>query len=307
MSDLTQLSLLKFDSSKMPTLADVATITANILHDAGIFEFATEARMLVCHGLDISAIELITHAMCQIDKQSLWALEGLIKRRIGGEPVGRIIGVKEFYGFKFHLSADTLEPRSDTETLVDSVLEDFDGRQNLPLKLLDIGTGTGAIIVSLLKNLPFATAFASDINENALLTARKNAAEAGILDRVLFINTNWCAGIGQKFDVIVSNPPYIRPDIIATLASEVKDYDPIIALDGGEDGLDAYRDIFTQCSSKIDNMGKLYLEIGFDQRESVCILAAATGWKFVRYVKDLGANDRVLIFARQSIEKMSNL
>jgi release factor glutamine methyltransferase len=279
-----------------PTLAQAVRMKAAELDRSGVAEPAREARLLACHAFDIGSIEWITNSCVQLTLQQMQSLDRLINRRISGEPIGRIVGEKEFYGCRFFLSADTLEPRTDTETLVDVVRGDMLALGNKPVTILDIGTGTGAIIVSLLCNLPNATGAASDVSVGALKTARKNAALNAVEDRILFVKTSWSEGIEQKFSAIVSNPPYIRSEIIPTLAGEVKDHDPYLALNGGKDGLDAYREIFTQCSGKLNKAGKLYLEIGYDQSDPVRALAGENGWKFVRLVKDYGKNDRVLVF-----------
>ena len=283
---------------EMPTLAQIIQQTAAKLKDSAISDFSMEARLLIAHAFGFGSVEMITRDSMQISKDQAGYLNGLIDRRIAGESIGRIAGKKEFYGLPFSLSEEVLEPRADTEILVDEVLNDYRMRDNRPVKILEMGTGSGAIIVSLLANIPHAQAIASDISDEALNIALKNARNNQVCDRVGFIKSDWSKGIGEFFDVIVSNPPYIRSAIVETLASEVKNHDPLLALDGGEEGLDAYQSIFTRCSSKLNKNGKLYLEIGYDQAESVVDLAHKTGWQFVRLAKDLGNNDRVVVFRR---------
>ncbi len=282
------------------TLAAAIASGARQLNSAGIIDHARQARMLACHAFDVDTLEVITQPSRPISNQQSEKFKHYCQRRIAGEPIGRIVGKKEFYGLSFNLSKDTLEPRSDTECLVDAILADLKDTDTAPntapKNILDIGTGTGAIIISLLCNLPDTIGVESDISAEALQTAANNAIINGVDERVLFVQTNWCEAIEQKFDVIVSNPPYIRTDTIATLSREVKDHDPRVALDGGSDGLDAYREIFTQCLSNIGIGGRLYLEICHDQAGMVCALANQSGWKFDRLIKDLGANDRVLVF-----------
>ena len=280
----------------LPTQAEAIASAARQFKNSGITNAAGDARLLACQAFGIDGVELITKSSTQVTDQQNEAFRQLCERRMAGEPVGRMIGEKEFYGLTFALSKSTLEPRSDTETLVDGVLEDWQKTADASTTILELGTGTGAIITSLLSNLPGAKAVATDISQEALATARKNAQTNQVSERVMFIQTNWAEGLDQKFDIIVSNPPYIKTDIIATLANEVKSHDPHLALDGGADGLDAYREIFTQCSSKLASLGKLYLEIGYDQGESVRMLGQRAGWKFERLIKDIGKNDRVLVF-----------
>ncbi len=278
------------------TLGEVQRLASTEMRESGIDDFSLEARLLVCHVFEISAVELISKAGLKTDVCQIAKLRNLISRRRGGEPIGRILGEVEFYGLQFKLCENTLQPRPDTETLVDAVRADFQNDNSKIARILDIGTGAGAVIISLLYNMPSVSGIATDIDNDALGMAKQNAVTNGVDDRIEFVNTSWSADISGNFDVIVSNPPYIRSETIPTLACEVKDHDPLIALDGGDDGLDAYREIFTQCSQKIVRTGKLYLEIGYDQAELVCDLAKLTNWKFIRLIKDLGKNDRVLVF-----------
>lgn len=279
------------------TLGEALQKTSTALNDAGIAGAFQEARLLLCHVFNIDTIELIGGESKSAEKGGLERLAKVVERRLKGEPVSRITGTIEFYGLAFKLSANTLVPRSDTGTLVDGVLADLQSANEACPRVLDIGTGTGAIIISILHNVPKAVGTATDIDSKALEMARLNTAENGVADRLKFVRSDWCGDVEGEFDIIVSNPPYIETATIAGLAVEVKSFDPLIALDGGKDGLDAYRNIFTQCSQNIAKNGRLYLEIGYDQCEAVVELATQTQWKFVRLIKDLGANDRVLVFA----------
>ncbi len=280
------------------TLGEALTKTARSLEENGIQQSSQEARMLLCHLLNFSNVDLISQSAKLLGPLEQDNLDKMLSRRLAGVPVNRIIGSKEIYGLEFKLSKDVLEPRSDTETLIDSVLADLKNRGSENLKILDIGTGSGAIIISLLHHLPKAQGIATDISVNAIDAAKANAALNQVDKRMSLVRTSWCEGIADKFDVIVSNPPYIQSEIIATLSTEVKDHDPALALDGGSDGLVAYRQILEQTPLILENKGKLYLEIGYDQAESVSALAKARGWQHLLTVKDLGGNDRVLVFER---------
>lgn len=281
-------------------LIQIIQQTKTRLSDVGIEASAQEARMLVSHAFGLNSTELISRNSDLFSQEQNEALQALVSRRIAGEPVGRIIGRKEFFGYSFRLSKETLEPRSDTELLVEEILKDVEDNPLGYLKILDIGTGTGAIAISLLDNIEYASAIASDISAGALAIAKQNANDNGVEKRLVLVNTSWCDGIGGPFDIIVSNPPYIRTEVLASLAVEVQNHDPMTALDGGEDGLSAYREILTQAYSKLTVTGRLYLEIGFDQHKSVCNLAEKLGWNFVRLAKDYSGNDRVLVFDRSS-------
>lgn len=276
------------------TLSQAMLMAGRQLGDAGILENKKESRLLASHAFGLCAVELIANASDIVDPCQYEILQTYVARRLEREPVARIIGSTEFYGNTFLVSEATLDPRSDTETLVDVVLDEIRGHRTDALRILDIGTGSGVIVISLLHKLPHAIGVASDICPQALKTARINAQ--ALSERVSFVETRWCQGINDKFDVIVSNPPYIKSGVIETLACEVKEHDPVIALDGGADGLDAYRCILNQCSGKLSDGGKLFLEIGFDQMDGVCALADENGWKFLRMERDIGGNERVLVF-----------
>ena len=283
-------------------MAAVLRRTADELRHCGIAEFSQEARLLVAHVLGFSSADLISQSSKLIENELLVSLDALIARRKNGEPVFRIIGKREFYGLDFEISKDVLEPRPDTETLVDQVLEDFSSNACDDLRILDIGTGSGAIIISLLRNLPKAKGLASDISSLALGVAKKNAKLNGVEKRVAFVQANWCEGIAGRFDIIVSNPPYIGSEVIETLAGEVKNHDPRVALDGGADGLDAYRHILAQTPLIMNKSGKLYLEIGYDQVESVVVLAKKYAWRHLQTIKDMGGHERVVVFSVYQFE-----
>jgi len=289
--------VFELDNIATMTRGEALKITSAVLNDAGIAEAFQEARLLLCHVFNIDTIELIGGESERAGSNGLKRLAKVVERRLKGEPVSRIIGAIEFYGLPFKLCANTLVPRSDTGTLVDGVLGDLQSENKACPRVLDIGTGTGAIIISILYNMPKAVGTATDIDGRALEIAGLNAAENGVADRLKFVKSDWCGDVEGEFDIIVSNPPYIQTATIPRLAIEVKGFDPLIALDGGKDGLDAYRNIFTQCSQNIAKNGRLYLEIGYDQCEAVVELAKQSKWKFVRLIKDLGANDRIVVFA----------
>ena len=218
--------------------------------------------------------------------------EDAVTRRLAGEPLSRIIGTQEFWSLEFELSPDTLDPRQDTETLVAAVLERYG--KTPPQRILDIGTGTGCILIALLHEWPQATGVGTDLSAGAIAVARRNAARNKVGDRALFVQTAWAQGISGPFDLIVSNPPYIRRDVIPNLDANVQNYDPILALDGGVDGLDAYRAILTEMKTLLAPGGRMFLEIGYDQSESVPRLVANIGATPERIIPDLGGNPRVV-------------
>jgi release factor glutamine methyltransferase len=238
-----------------------------------------DARLMIGAVTRLDLTGLITKA-----EQRLTAFEGarlkdLARRRIGGEPVARLLGHKEFWGLDFQLSPATLVPRPDTETLIEAALDILraDGVATRALRIADLGTGSGAILLALLNELPHATGVGTDISLAALQTARANAARLGLGARATFAAGNFAAAIAVPCDLIVSNPPYIRTGDIQTLSTEVREHDPHRALDGGDDGLDAYRLIVSQAAGLLAPGGTLILEIGQHQSDDVTRLAHAAG------------------------------
>jgi release factor glutamine methyltransferase len=210
-----------------------------------------------------------------------------------GEPVARILGHAEFWGLDFKLNPATLVPRPDTETLVEAVLE---GVRRFPetLTLCDLGTGSGAIAIALLTELEEAQAVATDISEEALAAARANAEAHHVVERMRFVNVDFADGPEGPCDVVVANPPYIRSGAIAELPAEVNEHDPRVALDGGPDGLAAYRAILRRAESLLADHGFFAFEVGYDQGESVAALCRETGLSDVLIRRDLAGRERVV-------------
>ncbi len=215
-------------------------------------------------------------------------LQLFIKRRLAGEPVAKIIGKKGFWKDEFIVSKDVLDPRPDSETLIEAVLSKFPNKTE-PLRILDLGTGSGCLLLSLLGEYKNATGIGLDISEKALEIARQNAHTC----RVTFVQRDMRKDLSDlgRFDIMVSNPPYIPTVEIQTLDKDVKEYDPLLALDGGADGLDFYRALAKQHLAPT-----LFIEIGKDQENQIIPLFEQQGWKFVQSWKDLGGITRVLYF-----------
>ena len=245
----------------------------------GIDSAALDARLLAGAALHLDLTSLIAQGARQLTREEADRLDAFALRRIAGEPVARILGIREFWGLPLTLSADTLVPRPDTETIVEAALETLraEDRGNDALRIADIGTGTGAILLALLTELPKATGIGTDLSAAAIETATANARHLGLAPRADFIVSDYASGLSGAFDLIVSNPPYIRSADIAALAVEVRDHDPHLALDGGPDGLDAYRRIAPQAAELLSPGGLLVLEIGQGQDEDVARLVAAAG------------------------------
>ncbi len=264
---------------------------------AGIVDVSSDARTLVAGVIGLNGTELITRDRDIVSSDNVERVLAAARRRLNGEPVHRILGQREFYGMTFALSPETLEPRPDTEVLVDTLLELLQGRQG-PLRILDMGTGTGIICISLLANLPNSTGIALDISADAVATARRNAAENGVGERLDVRLSNWFDNVTGRFDVIVSNPPYIASAHIADLDREVREFDPTAALDGGADGLAAYRAIARSAGQFLAPEGIVGLEIGWDQRLSVTRLFEENGFRLLAEARDYGGQDRVLVFCQ---------
>jgi release factor glutamine methyltransferase len=247
---------------------------------AGSIESAElDARILVGAALGLDLTELIAAGRKLLTADQSLRIEDFARRRCRGEPVARIIGGKEFWGLPLQLSAATLVPRPDTETVVELALEMLraDTRPDRRLRIGDIGTGSGAILLALLSELPDGYGVGTDISEAALRTARTNATNLGLADRAGFVACCYAAALSDRFDLIASNPPYIRSAEIAGLATEVRDHDPLDALDGGADGLDAYRAIIPQAVGLLAERGALVVEVGHTQSEDVRQLMSAAG------------------------------
>lgn len=262
---------------------------------------ATEVRLLAEWAFELSRLELVTKADTPVDPAQIQVFDAAIVRRMAGEPVHRIMGYRDFFGMRLELSEATLEPRPDTEVLVELVLDLIKaaGRENEALAILDLGTGTGAIALALLTVLEDAKATITDISRNALETAAKNARALGLSGRVTAVEGKWFEPVEGRFDVIVSNPPYIPTAVVPTLDIEVREHDPLAALDGGADGLDPYRVIASQAAQHLKPTGLVSVEIGFDQAEEVVSIFEANGFALVELRKDLGGRDRALAFALQ--------
>ena len=254
-----------------------------------------DARFLAEAVLGFSASELLRHENDPISREGLTKLEAAGDRRIGGEPVARIIGEKAFYGRMFHLNSDTLVPRPETELVVTLALKALMAHPGPTI--LDLGTGTGSIAISLLAGLPKAQAVAIDMSVGALDAARINAQRHEVADRLSLSAGSWFDPLapGEQFDIIVSNPPYIETDVIPTLMPEVKDFDPILALDGGRDGLAAYRIILAGARDRLGPGGVLILEIGSSQGPAVTEIARTNGFLTIALEKDLAGLDRALV------------
>lgn len=280
------------------TLGGTLRLAKGELAAAGIADAAFDARLLVEHFSGTSRTEALTTPDRPLDSETVGAIMAAVARRARGEPVHRILGYREFHGLRLALSSETLEPRPDTETLVDAIapfLREIAGRER-ECRILDLGTGTGAIALALLKEVPGAVAMGVDISEDALQTAAANARSAGLSARFTPVLSDWFSQVSGKFHGIVSNPPYISTAELDDLQPEVRLFDPLRALDGGADGLDAYRIIATGSYAHLCSGGQIVVEIGYRQKEEVIAIFQEAGYRLVAAERDFGDNDRVLVF-----------
>jgi len=261
------------------TLRQAFVAAARILREAGIDTPELDARLLLRHATEVTQEDLLARPESMLAPESAARLEAAIARRVEREPVSRIIGMREFYGREFLIDRHTLDPRPDTETLIEAALETVEryGWREKPLSLLDLGTGTGCILLTLLAELPKAHGVGTDVSEAALALASENARRLGLESRASFAAADWLDGIEGEFDLVLANPPYIASGEIAGLAREVKDYDPLLSLDGGADGLDAYRRIAAKAAGILRRGGHLVVEIGASQADAVLGLFRAAG------------------------------
>jgi release factor glutamine methyltransferase len=251
---------------------------ADEFRKAGLESPELDARVLIGHALGLDHTGLVAAATQQLSDLTASQIERFAARRVAGEPVARIVGMREFWGLPLQVTRDVLVPRPESETIVALALDLIDraGPRTRPLRIADLGTGSGAILLALLSELPGATAVGTDMDVRALAVARGNAARLGLASRAAFAACDFGAALSGPFDLVVSNPPYIASAEIATLAVEVREHDPRRALDGGADGLAAYRAIVADAPRLLGPAGHLVLEIGAGQEAAVSGLFAAT-------------------------------
>ncbi len=280
--------------SDHPTFAEVLLSAVNAFDYAKFDTPQMDARLLLCHAADISHTKLISSMHDAVSENVQQRFSEFVARRIAFEPVHRIIGMREFYGRDFVLGSEALIPRPDTETLIDTVLSKFEDR-SAEMRILDLGTGSGVIAVTLACEFPNASVVAVDVSEDAVANCIENGEQLGVGGRLQVLHSDLFEKVSGKFDLIVSNPPYIPTADLEGLAPEVRLHDPLRALDGGADGMDFYRRIFARAKEFLKPDGMLALEFGFGQSDEISELAVANTFRDVSLHKDLGGIARVLI------------
>lgn len=265
---------------------------AATLAEAGVPEPMRDARLLLAHALGIAPERLTLHTGDPETPEAARRFEALVQARAARAPLSHLTGQRLFWGRSFHVTPDVLDPRPETETLVALALaEPF-------TRVLDLGTGTGAILLSLLAERPGASGVGADVSPAALAVAARNARAPGVSGRVELIRSDWCAGVEGRFDLIVSNPPYIALAEMAGLSPEVRDHEPHLALTDGADGLSAYRAIAAQAPAHLAPGGRLMVEIGATQGTEVAAILSAAGLQGATIHPDLDGRPRVVAARR---------
>jgi len=272
------------------------------LEAAGVAGPVIDARLLVEAAAEATRVEIVTDPYRALTPEQEARLADYLARRARREPVSHILGRKGFWKIMLQVTPDVLTPRPDTETVVEYVLRDFP--EPAAWTVLDLGVGSGAILLSILAERPAAKGLGVDVSEEALAVARENAANLGLAGRTALLRGDWTWGLGDAtFDLVVSNPPYIASEVIETLEPEVRDHEPRLALEGGPDGLDAYRTLAPEILRVLKPGGRFAVEIGCDQKDAVEALFREAGATGVTTVRDLGDRDRVVAGVKNPLEK----
>jgi len=286
--------------SETMTRVEALKHLGEVFRGVGIETAQRDARLLLLHAVGIEHMDLLREPRVSLGLNAARILQDHVAKRITRVPVARILGEWEFWSLPFTLVAESLVPRPDSETVVAAALIALKERRhnNDGLRILDLGTGSGCLLVSLLHEMKGALGVGVDIAPEAITIARHNAERNGVANRASFQEANWGAGITGPFDLIVSNPPYIVESVIDTLEPEVRVHDPRLALSGGEDGLEAYRAIADALAALLAPGGVVALEIGSDQAESVPAIYRARGYEIEGPFADFGARPRAIVLRR---------
>ncbi|WP_184722039.1 peptide chain release factor N(5)-glutamine methyltransferase [Caulobacter sp.] len=283
------------------TLVKAWTAAKDRLKDAGIDQPSIDARLMLEVAANVTRTEIVTDPYRELTEEQVATLNDYLERRAKREPVSHIIGRKGFWKILLQVNKNVLTPRPETEVIVDEVLKAYP--EQMGFSMLDLGVGSGTILLAVLAERPAAKGLGIDASDDALAVARENAANLDLNNRAAFMHGDWTAGLGDaSFDLVVSNPPYIPSKVIETLEPEVRDHEPRLALDGGEDGLDAYRLLAPEILRVLKPAGMFAVEIGYDQSADVEALFREAGAQQVRTVKDLSTHDRVVTGVKNPLE-----
>jgi len=289
-----KIMILLSDPSSSCLIRDALNHARHLLEEAGIDSARLDASVLLAHVLEVSNGQVTILAEKQLNNEQIEAFNALVARRQQSEPIAYILGKKEFWSLDFCVTRDTLIPRPDTETLVEAALKRMPGSAK-PITLLDIGTGTGCLLIALLKEFPGARGVGSDNSERALQVAKENAKRHNVDQRAEFTLSHWCDAIDGTFDLILSNPPYIALNDLASLMPDVARFEPHAALFAGNDGLDAYRALAPQIAARLNPGGYTLLEVGQGQAKEVIKFLRNEGLEVEAPVKDLAGVERCVV------------
>ena len=282
------------------TVSDAIDEAAHQLTGAGIDAARHEARLLLSHVTGLDLARLIAEPDWRLSEPDQTRFADLVERRARREPVSHLVGEREFWSLPFSVCPAVLDPRSDSETLIETALALFP-EEAAPISVLDLGTGSGCLLLALLHERPRACGIGTDASADALAVATENAARLGVADRVSFMRGDWGAALEGVFDLILCNPPYIAADDLAALSPEVAHFEPRLALDGGRDGLSAYRAILPDVARLLAPGGVALLELGADQTDFVAEIVVKTPLRFIDTRNDLAGIPRCMVIGNLSM------
>ncbi len=278
-------------------IKELLDYSSNFLKNAKILSYDLDALLILCNSLGVTKEEIVfSKVEDDLVQKNLEKIKSLLVRRSNKEPLSHIVGYRDFYDDKFLVNQDVLDPRPDSEILIESIFNVFINK-NSSIKALELGVGSGCLLLSVLKKFVNASGVGVDISKKALNVARKNAHKMNLEDRINFINSNWFKNIkDQEFDLIISNPPYIESEQIDSLQEEVKNFEPRIALDGGFSGLDCYKEIASDVNKFLKKEGYLFLEIGIGQEKEVIKIFQDSNLEFIEQKKRFGWHYQMFSF-----------
>lgn len=277
-------------------IIDILNNSKKLLESKNFKSPLLDCKILLSNVLNLTMGDLVFYYQENINDEKLEQLKKMLERRLNHEPISKIINKKSFWNYDFYVNKNVLDPRPDSESLIEMVLKDYD--INDKLNILDLGSGSGCLILTLLKIFKNSDGVAVDISEKALEVIKKNSEILGV-ENLTVLKSNWNNDVLGKFDIIISNPPYIESDEIAKLSDDVKNFDPILALNGGCDGLDCYRYIAKNIKKNCKKNTRLYFEIGNGQKIAVKEIFVNNGFEFIGVKKDFGGVERVLGFVKK--------
>jgi release factor glutamine methyltransferase len=269
--------------------------------EAGVDDAAHDARLLLCAAAGIEHSALIRDPEFPLGEEVAEKLAGHAARRMRREPVTRILGTRGFWSLELNVAPDVLDPRPDSESLIDAALQCFSNRQDDPLAIADLGSGSGALLCALLDVFPNARGTAVDISRSACDLTRRNLVSCGMMTRARIVESDWSTSDIGLFDLVISNPPYIMSGDIGALDPEVAFHDPRLALDGGMDGFDAYRSLAVAVPRLLAEDGVAIVELGIGQRERVCEIFSKAGLETTFVQRDLGGVERALVLSKARV------